>query len=93
MVPAKLVTIICGVELEERLQHDLKARGLGYTVTHANGRGVHGPRTFGMVDGANIRTEILVTPAELPKVIELVKGYQGDAVTAYMQDVAAFPRS
>jgi hypothetical protein len=66
----------------------------GYTVTRANGRGLHGPRKFGIVDGANVRIEILVTAPCAKKLVELlVARYEGDPLTAYVQEVDALPQS
>jgi hypothetical protein len=91
-----LVTIICANELESRLVADLQELGgiSGCTVLRANGRGLHGPREYGIVDGANLQFEILV-PSPLAKTIfELLAAkYDGDALTAYSQAVEAFPRS
>ena len=66
-----LVTIVCGNELEERVARDLAALGgsSGFTATRANGRGLHGPRKFGVTDSANIRLEILVVPPWADKVV------------------------
>jgi nitrogen regulatory protein PII len=91
-----LVTIVCGNELEERVARDLAALGgiSGFTVTRANGRGLHGPRKFGVTDSANIRLEILVVPPWADKVVAmLVANYQGDPLTAFVQEVLALPQS
>jgi hypothetical protein len=90
----QLVTIICGNELERRLANDLKALGgvTGYTVTRAEGRGLHGPRKFGLFDGANVRIEVLVTAPWREKITEmLLANYEGDPLTAFAQEVEALP--
>jgi hypothetical protein len=91
-----LVTIVCANELENRLFADLKDLGgiTGCTVLRANGRGLHGPRQFGFVDGANLQIEMLVPSPLAKKIFELLAAkYEGDALTAYMHEVEAFPRS
>ena len=44
----------------------------GYTKTKADGWGAHGSRQFGIVDGANIRFETLVTAELGQKVLQTV---------------------
>lgn len=90
----QLVTIVCANELEHRLVADLKGLGgvSGCTVIRANGRGLHGPRQFGVIDGANLQFELLVPSTVAKKIFELLAAkYDGDALTAYMQEVEAFP--
>jgi len=92
----QLLTIVCANELEERLAADLRAfSGIsGYTLTHANGRGLHGPRELGIVDGANVRIEVLMAPQLAQKVLDLLAvKYDEEPLTAYMQEVEAFPRA
>jgi hypothetical protein len=90
-----LLTLICAFELEQRLARDLGALGItGYTVTRANGVGIHGPRKYGVLDGANERLEMLLKESLAEKVFALLAAnYTGDAVIAFAQGVAAFPRS
>jgi hypothetical protein len=75
---------------------DLKELGgiSGCTVLRANGRGLHGRREYGIVDGANLQFEILVPAPLAKKIFELLaEKYDGDPLTAYAQEVEAFPRS
>jgi hypothetical protein len=91
---AKLITIICGMELEARLAVGLKELGCvsGYTLVHAKGRGMHGPRAVGPVDGGNVRIEIITAPAHEQAIMDLlVRSFDSDALTAFVQDVQAFP--
>jgi hypothetical protein len=90
----KLITIICGNEIEGRLARGLAALGSirGYTMTPASGRGLHGSRHPGIVDSGNIRVEILVHPSHAPKILGFLGAeFADDAVTAFVQDVDAFP--
>jgi hypothetical protein len=90
----KLITIICGLELEQRVSTDLKTLdGIGgYTRMVAGGQGTHGARKFGLVDGANVRLEILVAPKYAGQVLELLEAnFRDDALIAYVQEVAAIP--
>ena len=90
---AKLITIICGIELEERVAGNLmKAGAPGYTVTRARGRGRHGTRKVAIDDGGSIRIDVLVPAKDAPKLVEVVGRLRDDAVTAYIQDVDTFPR-
>ena len=94
-VKVNLVTIICGNELENRVVRELTALGVfsAYTRMEASGRGTHGSRKFGMVDGANTRIELLVTPEHATKIIEfLAANYVNEALIAYTQDVMAVSR-
>ena len=69
-VPARLITIICGNEIEGRLSTDLKTVGVrAYTMSRATGRGTHGPRVFDIADMANVRIELLVPPSQADLVL------------------------
>lgn len=90
---AKLISIICGLELEERIAGELmRAGATGYTVTRTRGRGRHGIRKVAVDDGGSIRIDVLVPVGDLPKLVEVMSHLRDDAITAYMQDVEAFPR-
>jgi hypothetical protein len=91
---AKLVTILCGSELEVRLRVELTELGClnGYTLVRATGRGTHGPRATGLIDAGNVRIELLVAPAREQAIMAmLARSFQGDALTAFAHDVDAFP--
>jgi hypothetical protein len=87
---------VCASELEDRLVADFKELGgiSGCTISRADGRGLHGSRRFGIVDGANLKFEILVPSPLSKRVLELLAAkYDGGALIAYTQEVEAFPRS
>ena len=91
----KLVTIICANEMEDRLARRLQSLGCvhGYTTTQASGRGVHGPRKRGFVDGGNLRIEILMGEAAHAEVMGLLAAeFTEEPLMAFVQDVEAFPR-
>jgi hypothetical protein len=89
-----LVTIIAGNELEDRVSADLKALGVkSFTRTRAEGRGMHGPRTFGFVDDANVRIETLVASDLAGRILAvLVDKYVDDALLAFTHEVEAIPQ-
>lgn len=89
---AKLITIVCGNELEERVASDLMRAGAkGYTVSRATGRGRHGTRRVGIDDGANVRIEAVIALSDVPKMVDVLERFHDDALMAYMQDVDVFP--
>ncbi len=93
-VSVKLITIICASELEDHLAEDLRALGhvSGYTITKAAGRGLHGPRTLGFIDSGNVRIEILLRKEKAEALLKMLASKHGDdALTAFVQDVEAFP--
>jgi hypothetical protein len=89
----KLVTIIAGSELQERLEADLKELGIrGFSLMRVDGYGVHGPRRHGLLGSGNVRFETLVRPEMGAKLMEhLTKLYKGWGLVAFMQDVEAVP--
>lgn len=91
----KLVTIIAPYSLGDHVASDLQALGVGgFTKTNADGWGSHGTRHFGLVDGANVRFETLVSAELAREILERVLGECAhDAVVAFMQDVDAGPRN
>jgi hypothetical protein len=91
----KLVTIIAPHGLGDHIGRELRALGVGGgTQTKADGWGDHGPRQFGLVDGANIRLDTLVSADLARKILAcIVAKYSGDAVVAFMQDAEAVPQS
>ena len=89
----KLVTIITPFVLEERIAEELIQLGAtGFSTSKLNGHGAHGPRKYGIIDGANIRIEVIVH-AELAQEIlsQLGTRYPKDALVAYSMDVEAIP--
>jgi hypothetical protein len=93
-VKVKLVTIICGSELEARLARGLRSLGCvhGYTSTHADGRGLHGPRKVGFLDGGNLRLELILRVGDDAKVIGfLADEFSDEPLTAFVQDGEAIP--
>ena len=81
-VKVKLVTIICGSEMEDRLARGLRSLGCvhGYTSTHANGRGLHGQRTAGFLDGGNLRIELIPSVGDDVKVMEFLAAVEVDPI-------------
>jgi nitrogen regulatory protein PII len=90
----RLVTIIAGAELEDRLSQDLRQAGApGQTLSRVEGRGHHGPRTVSFLDRGNVRIETLVAPTVAEKILERIVGqYAGLEIVAFVQDVEAIPR-
>ena len=90
----KLVTIVAGAELLDGLIERLNAlRTSGYTVTRADGDGVHGPRTRGFLGIGNVRIETLLRIDEAQQLLErLERDYEGRALIAFSQAVEAIPR-
>jgi hypothetical protein len=91
----KLVTIIAPYSLGDHIAGDLRTMGVGgFTTTNADGWGSHGRRHFGLVDGANVRFETLVSAELATEILERVVGaFAHDAVVGFMHDVDAGPRS
>jgi nitrogen regulatory protein PII len=91
----KLLTIIAPFGLGDNIAQDLQTMGVGgFTSTSAHGWGRHGSRHFGLVDGANVRIETLVSAQLAQEILERVVGaFAHDAVVAFTQDVEAGPRS
>ena len=55
----QLLTVVTEAGLESALVAELEARGLGYTVTDARGRGTRGRRTSQWTHSGNIRMEVV----------------------------------
>lgn len=93
MVRAKLITVVCGNEMEERVLRDLEAAGVkGYTVMRVSGRGMHGVRKPRIDDAANIRIDIVLDPGAMAPVTAALGRYRDEPLTAYIQDVETFLR-
>jgi len=91
----KLVTIIAAYELEDRLVAELRAlKTSGFTVAKVNGYGAHGPRKYGILDGANLRIETLVSQAQAGTLLRhLLDRYADLELVAYALDVEAIPHA
>jgi hypothetical protein len=89
----KLVTIVLPSELAESFIHALRDLGVnGYTAVKAEGGGHHGRRVTGFVESANVRVEVLASPAVAKAIFAFVeKRYREDAVIAFVADVEAIP--
>ncbi len=89
----KLVTVIAGSELQERLEADLKELGIkGFSLMRVDGYGVHGPRRHGLLGSGNVRFETLVQPELATRLMEyLTKHYKGWGLVAFMQEVETVP--
>jgi nitrogen regulatory protein PII len=90
---AKVVVVIAPFELADHLQKDFKTHGAhGFTVTRADGAGSHGPRTYGVLDGANVRFEVITTTAVADAILHHVASAFADrGVIAYAHAVDAVP--
>ena len=84
----KLVTVIASFDMEGRVLADMASLGAtGYTVSSVNGRGVHGRRHYGVIDGANVRIESLVTPDVARGLLEhLAATYADEPLIAFSQN-------
>ena len=93
-VKAKLVTIVAPSEARDSLTQALETLGASaYTLVKADGHGRHGHRRYGILDGANVLIETVVTAAVAQKILEhVVARYAGRAVIAYTMDVEAVPK-
>lgn len=91
MTKARLVIVIGPYELHDSLAAELKASGVfGLTVMRVDGHGAHGPRHYGLFDGANVRFEIIANATVAARILELVADrYKGRGVVAYGLDVDA----
>ena len=72
--PMRLVTIVCEAlarDLVLRLAHECGAHGA--TVSPASGVGATGERPADIEEGANIRVELVVTPATAARILERVE--------------------
>lgn len=58
-----LLTVVTEAGLESLLATELDARGLGYTVTDARGRGTRGRRASQWAHSGNVRFEIVCDKA------------------------------
>jgi PII-like signaling protein len=91
----KLLTIICGRELETAVLNAAKRRGVGgYTVVQASGMGASGIQS-GMLDAdSNILVYIILSEARLIRLLDdldamLQSGYR---LKAMASDIALLPR-
>jgi hypothetical protein len=91
---AKLITVIASFELQDRLEHDLPGLGAtGFSLCKVDGRGKHGRRRRGVLDGGNIRFETVVAPAAAEAIMAyLAQLAEGGEMVAFCQDVDALPR-
>jgi hypothetical protein len=65
----------------------------GYTSATVDGRGLHGPRRSGLLDGANVRIEVLASPEQARRILEHVATeHSGEAVLAFVVNAEAIPR-
>ncbi len=89
----KLVVVTGPFELSAHLSKDFRDLGAwGFTTMRVDGHGAHGPRKYGVVDGANVRFEIVATPTFASKVLaHLAKAFEGQPVIAYVLDCEAIP--
>jgi len=85
-----LLTVVTEADLESPLAAELDARGLGYTVTDARGRGTRGRRASHWAHSGNVRFEIVcdrATAEELARHLhEQYFAHYG--MILWMQDVA-----
>ena len=90
----KLVTIVAAFETRDRVTAMLRSLGVpGFTTIRANGTGLHGPRRYGVLDGANVRIDSLVSAEVARQILERVrKEFEGDAVLAYTIDAQTIAR-
>jgi hypothetical protein len=85
-----LLTLVTEAGLESPLVADLEARGLGYTVTDARGRGTRGRRASQWTHSGNVRFEILCdtqTATELAAHLH-ERYFEHYAMILWLQDVS-----
>lgn len=89
----KLVTIVAGAELLEGLEERLSdLRTSGYTLSRADGDGLHGTRARGFLGIGNVRIEALLGAGDARRLLEqLARDYEGRALIAFSHDVEAIP--
>jgi len=85
-----LLTIVTEAGLEAPLAAEFDARGLGYTVTDARGRGTRGRRASQWAHSGNVRFEIVCDPGTAEALAgHLHKQYFAHyAMILWMQEVA-----
>jgi hypothetical protein len=88
-----LVVMVGPSELSDGLGRDLRELGVvGFTTMTVNGYGAHGRRKYGILDGANIRFEIVAKPDLASRLLDLVATrYADQAVIAYASPIEAVP--
>ncbi len=91
---AKLVAIVFPFGTADRLVPELERLGVsGYTSWRVDGAGFEGTRRYGLVDGANVRLETVVTPQICDRILQyLLENYSDVALIAHAHDVQAIPR-
>jgi nitrogen regulatory protein PII len=89
----KLLIVTGPFELSEHLAKDFKEIGAqGFTTMRVDGYGAHGTRKYSVVDGANVRFEIVASPAFARRLLHhLETAFEGQAVVGYVLDCEAVP--
>lgn len=85
-----LLTVVTEAGLESPLAAEFDARGLGYTVTDARGRGTRGRRASQWAHSGNVRFEIVCdtgTAGSLARHLH-EQYFEHYAMILWMQDVA-----
>ena len=93
-VPVKVVRIITAWEAEERVLSVLKTLGVtGMTTGRVHGKGAHGKRPGGLLDGDNLSVTVLVSASEAEQILEWVETHLAKVhgAVAYSVDALAVP--
>jgi hypothetical protein len=85
-----LLTLVTEAGLESPLVADLEARGLGYTVTDARGRGTRGRRASQWTHSGNVRFEIVCDTETANKLAAHLheRYFEHYAMILWLQDVS-----
>lgn len=89
MTPMKLVTVVAEAALERRLIHDFANLGVrGWTVTQARGHGLSGDSLDDMIEGGNVRIEVLAPEDTVGLVLERLRNsyFERWGVVAWVVD-------
>jgi MYXO-CTERM domain-containing protein len=88
----KLLVVVASFEMRDSLARDLEAHGAhGYTVTKVDGHGEHGPRRYGILDGANVRIESLLTGEVTQRILmHIADHYPDRELIAYALDAETY---
>jgi hypothetical protein len=80
---------VAAYELADHIARDLETLGVpGWTSTRVDGRGAHGPRRFGLLDGSNVKIETIVDRELAARVLaHVAKEFAGREVLTYAHDV------
>lgn len=86
----RLLTVVTEAGLESALAAEFDARGLGYTITDARGRGTRGRRASQWAHSGNVRIEVVCDAATAEALARHLheRYFAHYAMILWLQDVA-----